>query len=127
MDELYCLLSLFIHLIYAVKNSTNFINHPVDKNRLTERLLKLELNFEDNFLSTKVKILIESKNIYDKLRDFPEYHKISELIPYLYPSVIKYIKDLEFLQDNPNKLPFKIIQYFNPQNKIQGISLPSSY
>lgn len=52
MDELYCLLSLFVHIFHAVKISTNFINQPVDKDKLTGRLLTIEVKFEDNFLSS---------------------------------------------------------------------------
>ena len=49
VDEIYCLLSLFIHLFHTIKVSTNYIKQPINKDKLTERILTLELKLEEQY------------------------------------------------------------------------------
>jgi hypothetical protein len=47
VDELYCLISLMVHLFYVVKVSTNFISQPINVEKLTEAILAIDVAFED--------------------------------------------------------------------------------
>lgn len=55
IDEIYCLLSLFCHLLYAFKHSTNYLDITLQNTeylKIKEKILLIEDQFVKNYTST---------------------------------------------------------------------------
>ncbi|KAM3145790.1 hypothetical protein pb186bvf_002085 [Paramecium bursaria] len=111
VDEIYSLLSMFLHLWAQVKQTTNE-TEGADISKLTEWVLSIDNQFENNYLLSKQFIANISK--------LQEFKVIQKSLPKLPDEVITYIQNLQFLTGRSS------IQ-INSTNAIQGIKIPVSY